>query len=135
MIRPFLQRASILALAASLIVPAALAQTPQPQPEQQAPQVDPSEDELEDTAELLVDIEDVQREYQERLRATENPEDAQAIEQEMREEIDQTIEDFEGLSAERYDEIIRAAQADVELKEKIVALLEETREERGNQGG
>lgn len=135
MIRPFLQRASILALAASLIVPAALAQTPQPQPEQQAPQVDPSDDELEDTAELLVDIEDVQREYQERLRATENPEDAQAIEQEMTEEIDQTIEDFEGLSADRYDEIIRAAQADVELKEKIVALVEEKREERGNQGG
>lgn len=36
----------------------------------------------------------------------------------MTEEIDQTIEDFEGLSADRYDEIIRAAQADTELKEK-----------------
>ena len=93
-----------------------------------------TEDEVDKVAEVLINIEEVQREYQNRLRNAEDRETAQSIQQEMSSEIDQTIESQDGLSVERYDKIIRAAQRDTELKEQIMAKLNEKREETQQSG-
>lgn len=135
MFRLVVHRVGILALAAGLIIPATLAQAQQQQqPQQPAPEVDASEEEVDHVAELLVTIEEVQLEYQDRLRKTEDSEKAKSIQQEMKEAIDQTIEEYEGLSSDRYDKIVRAAQSDNELKDQILTLVNEKREERRSQG-
>lgn len=137
MIRTFLHSTFALTLAVSLLVPAALAQSPQQSPQQQqqsAPDVEVTEDEVDKVAEVLVNIEEVRTEYQNRLRNAEDRETARSIQQEMSDEIDQTIESQDGLSVERYDKIIRAAQRDTELKEQIMAKLNEKREETQQSG-
>ncbi len=128
MIRSLLQRAGLLALVASLIVPAALAQNQQP--EQPAPEVELSDEEVQMVAELAVDIGDVRSEYRSRLQDAGASEDARALQEEMQNEITQIIEDFDGLTPERYDNIMRAAQADDELKQRILTEVEKEQERR-----
>lgn len=130
----FLQRVSLLALAALLIVPATFAQAQQQQSQQAAPQVDVSAEEIEEVAVLFVEIGEVRTEYQSRLRDADDSEKARAIQQEMQNKITQTIDEFEGLSVERYDKIVQAAQADDELKEKILAQVEKQREDQKKSG-
>lgn len=133
MIRVLLRRTGILVFAASLLVPAVLAQAPQ-QAQETAPEVDVSDEEVTRVAELLVDIDEVQREYQDRLRHVNDADDARSLQQEMKEAINQTIESFDGLATDRYDEIVRAAQADDELKQRILAQVEDERAERQARG-
>lgn len=127
MIRSLLQRAGLLALVASLVVPAVLAQGQQPQ--QPAPQVELSDREVQMVAELAVDIEDVRTEYRSRLQDG-GSEDARALQKEMQSEITQTIEDFDGMTPERYDNVMRAAQADDELKQRILTQIKKEQEKR-----
>lgn len=129
MIRVLLQRTGLIVLVAALIAPAALAQTPQQQP-QQAPEVEASSQEIDKVAELILEIEEVQIKYQTKMRKADDSDNARALQQEMSSEIDQTVEGFEGLSAERYDKITRAARADNELKQRILSRLKEKREEK-----
>ncbi len=128
MIRSLFQRAGLLALAASLIVPAALAQSQQP--EQSAPQVELSDEDVQMVAELAVDIGDVRAEYRNRLQDAGGSEDARALQEEMQNEITQTIDDFDGLTPERYENIMRAAQADDELKQRILTEVKKEQERR-----
>lgn len=130
----FLQRVSLLALAACLIVPVASAQSQQQQPQQAAPQVDVSDEEIKDVAKLFIEIGEVRTEYQNRLREASDSENARAIQQEMKDQLNQTIDEFEGLTAERYDKIVQAAQADDTLKEKILSEVEKQREDRQKPG-
>lgn len=136
MIRSLISRFGVLVLAISLFVPAALAQGQQGQQAQDPPpEVDVSEDELDDVAELVVQIEEVRAEYRKELQGTQDAEKAQSIQQEMSSEIEGTIEDFEGISVDRYDKIMRAAQADNELRDQIMSRIEELREEREEEEG
>lgn len=137
MIRVLLQRASLFALAAALIAPAVLAQTPQSQqaqPQQaqpqQAPEVEASNQEVDKVAELLLEIEEVQVEYQTQIRQASDSESARSLQQQMRSEINRTVEEFDGLAADRYEKIVRAAGADEDLKQKILSRVEEKREEK-----
>jgi len=137
MIRTLLQKTFVLALAVPLFAPAALAESQQQAPQQQqqpGPDVEVTDDEVDQVAEVLISIEEVQAEYQQQLRDAENRETAQSIQQEMSDEIDQTIESHDDLSVDRYDEIIRAAQRDTELKEQIMARVNEKRAETQEQG-
>jgi len=129
MFRILLQRASLLVLVAALIAPAVLAQAPQQQP-QQAPEVESSSQEIDMVAELILEIEEVQIKYQTKMQQAEGSEAARTIQRQMRSEINQTIEEFDGLSADRYDKITRAARADKELKQRILSRLKEKREEK-----
>ncbi len=115
----------LLVLASLLMVPAALAQGQQPP--QQAPEVDVDEEEIQTVAELYVEIEEIRQSYQPRFQEMEDPQEAQELQQELRAEIDQAIQEEEDMTAERYDEIIRAAQVDEELRNQILAAIEEVR--------
>lgn len=126
-----LTRGLALALFVALLAaPDALAQQtapPQtaPQPQQQA-QVELADDELDSFAEAYLDIEQLQMTYEQRLGAVEDPAQAQQIQQEFSTEAMQTLESS-GIGAERYDEIIRAAQTDPALADEIVTRLDEMR--------
>lgn len=133
MIRSLFQRAGLLALAASLLAPAALAQNQQP--EQPAPQVELSDQEVQMVAELAVDIGDVRAQYRRRLQEAGGSEDARALQEEMQNEITQVIEDFDGVTTERYDNVMRAAQADEELKQRILTQVKKEQDRRKESGG
>lgn len=128
MIRSLFRRAGLLALAASLLVPVALAQNQQPQ--RPAPKVDVSDEEAQKVATLLLDVADVRTEYRNRLQEAEGTDNVRSVQQEMKDEINQTIEDFDGLSSERYDKIMRAAQADNDLKQRIMTEVQKKREKQ-----
>lgn len=123
MIRTVLQRASILTLAALLISPMALAQTDDPAD-------DFSPEELEAVAEVLVQIEDVRTKYKEKIRKTDEPGKIRVYQRQMTLEIDRTIEQHEGISIKRYEEITQTAQSNVKLKQKILTLAKKQRGEQ-----
>lgn len=122
------KRISLLALAACLVAPAALAQNQQQT--QDEPEIEVSNDGINMVAELYVDLEELQKEYQARLSQAESSEEARATQQEMAKTVDQTIDDYEGLTSERYDEIIQTAQDNNELREKLLERIEGERERR-----
>ena len=138
MIRVLFQRGSLLALVAALLVPAAFAQQPeqkpqqppQPTPQQRAPEVETSDQEIDQFAELLLQVQEVRAQYVPKMRQTEDSQKARTLQQQMQGEIEQTIKEFDGITAERYDKIARAARADKDLEQKILSRLEEKRQEK-----
>ena len=137
MIRVLFQRGSLLALVAALLVPAAFAQQPEqkpqqpPQPtppQQRAPEVETSDQEIDQFAELLLQVQEVRAQYVPKMRQTEDSQKARTLQQQMQGEIEQTIKEFDGITAERYDKIAQAARADKDLKQKILSRLEEKRQ-------
>lgn len=137
MIRSLTQRLSLFVLALGLLVPVAHAQEPeqpqQPQAEEGAT-VDPSDEELDQVAVLLVDIEEVRENYRDELANTEDAETAQEIQEEMATEIEETVNNFDGLDADRYEEIVKGAQADLDLRDDIMARVEDERQRREENG-
>lgn len=137
MIRSLTQRLSLFVLALGLLVPVAHAQQPeqpqQPQAEEGAT-VDPSDEELDQVAVLLVDIEEVREDYRDELANTEDAEKAQEIQQEMATEIEETVNNFDELDADRYEEIVKGAQSDLDLRDDIMARVEDERQRREENG-
>ena len=80
-------------------------------------------------AEILLEIGEVRRKYQTKIQQADDSENARTLQKQMRSEINQTIEEFDGLSAERYEKITRAARADSKLKERILSRLEEKKKD------
>lgn len=100
----------------------------QQSPQQQAPNVDVSGEELESTAQAYVIVQDILEQYRAKLGQTQDPDEASAIQQEMRSETDAAIEE-QGLAPERYDKIIRAARADEDLRRELLTLVKELQDE------
>lgn len=130
--RTLMRSFSFFVLLAVFMAPVALAQggggqqqPPPPQQQQQAPDVDVSDEELETIAEVYLKLEEVQEKYREDFNETQDPEAAQELQQQLQDEANQVIEDHEGITPDRYDEIIRAAQADPELRDQLLAKIEE----------
>lgn len=119
-------------LASLVMVPATLAQGQQQQQQQQQPQepppeVDVSEDEVQTIAEVYVTIEEIREGYRADFQQAESQEQAQELQQELSQEINQTIENKEGITTDRYDEVLRAAQVDNELRDQLLAAIEAQR--------
>lgn len=125
MIRSLLCRTGILALALALIGPMALAQS-----QTDDPADDTSPEEVEQVAEVLLRIEKVRHKYQEKIRTAGNDQKIQAHQRQMAVDIEKVIEEYDGLTTERYEEITRAANENTELKQKILSLVEEKRQEQ-----
>ena len=119
-----LQRTSLFVLAVLLMSPTALAQ------ENNAPNDDISADEVERVAAALIDIEEVRTTYQKKIRAATDQEQVRAYQRQMKMKMDQAVEDTDGLTTERYEEITQAAQSDNELKQKILSMVEEKRKKQ-----
>lgn len=116
----------------------ALAQPPappqggqQPQPQQpQAPQpqqqetVDVSSEELDTFTTIYVEVREISEEYESRMASVEDGEEAQRLQSEMRDESLSAIEDH-GWTQQQYSQTARAINADQELLEEAMALIDE----------
>lgn len=115
---------SILAALSLTAVPAldAVAQEqPQPRPQPPAaPQAsDFSDGELDQFAEVYVEVQQVRQEYQEELSSSTDPEKAQQVQKQMSDEIVGLIQDSP-LSVDRYREITQASSRNAELRNELI---------------
>ncbi len=103
----------------------------QPQPQQpQAPQpqqqetVDVSSEELDTFTTIYVEVREISEEYESRMASVEDGEEAQRLQSEMRDESLSAIEDH-GWTQQQYSQTARAINADQELLEEAMALIDE----------
>jgi len=125
MIRSLLTRASLFSLAVLLVTPMASAQT----------QTNPTDDaipteELEAVAQTLAEVQDVRKKYRKKIRRAKSPEKARTYRRKMVLQVDWTIEEIDGISVERYEEITRAAEKDEDLKQRLLALTKQQRKKK-----
>jgi hypothetical protein len=133
--------AAALAAAAWTITPAAAQTTPQgraapgtaPGPPATPSQTFPatpsqtfSESTIAKTGAAVRSIAGVRQRHMERLDATEAPEARRSIEQDAMKEAVQAIE-AEGLTIEEYNDVLRAAQSDMQLRERLIAAVQSPR--------
>ncbi len=125
MIRTLLQRASIVTLAFLLISPMALAQSQNDSPNEMI-----SPEEIENVAEVLMQIKAVRKKYKKKIRNAEDQSEILSYQRQMTIKMDRTIEQHEGISLERYEEITNAAQSDGRLKKKILTLTQKQKDKK-----
>jgi predicted ATPase with chaperone activity len=108
------------ALAAALLVviPTANAQTQTPAPNAQTKSADIPDQKLDATASALQRVTDVRRSYEEKL-STASGDDQQRIVSEANDAMSKAVTE-QGISLEEFDSIIRLAQSDVGVREKIL---------------
>ncbi|MFW6192550.1 MAG: DUF4168 domain-containing protein [Gemmatimonadota bacterium] len=120
--------AAAAALAGAVLLSApGTAQEQQQAPPQQETEV--SDDELETFAEVHIDVQDIREEMNRTVQESEDPEEAQAAQQEANQEMVSVIEDHD-MTPERYTQISQAINQDPELQEELQKLVEEIEEER-----
>ncbi len=115
-------------LAGILLVGPAVAQQqeappPPPQEQQPAPEVDVDEEELATVAEAYVAVQTLTNEFNQMVQEAEDAEEAQAVQAEYAERANETIRDHD-LSVERYDNVVRAATEDDELRNRLLTEIE-----------
>jgi len=125
MIRTLLTRASLLSLAVLLITPMASAQT----------QTDPADDtipteELEAVAATLAEVREVREKYRKKIQGAKSQEEARVYRRKMVLQVDWTIEEIDGISVKRYEEITRAAENDKDLKQRLLALTKQQKKQK-----
>lgn len=129
MLRSTLHVLGLFVLTALLLVPATRAQETAPEEPVPVPEVDESE--LQTVAEVYVEVVQLQNEYQARFQQTEDPQEAQQIRGELQQAINQAIEQKEGITIERYDAIIQAAQQDEDLRNRLLTAINNEAEQGG----
>lgn len=93
-------------------------------------EVELTDEEKEAIATAYVDLQELQAQYREQFADLQDPEEAQQVQQQFREEQQGIVEDS-GISLERYDQAIQATQTDAELRDELLALIEEEQAARG----
>jgi len=116
---------SIFVVLALFAIPAT-AQDMQPEPVD----VELSDEEKQAVAEAYVDLQQLEAQYREQFADLQDPEEAQQVQQQFQEEVQGTVEEH-GITLELYDQAIQATQTDAELRDELLALIEEVQEERG----
>ena len=126
-----------LALGAAYAAPAAMAQQqPPPQqqqgmPAQQQPEIEPvSDEEIWQFVRAVDDVSEIVEDMRPQLEAANGQEEAQMIQQAAQAQMLEAVEN-QGLTAQRYNEINMAAQADPELGVRISEIAEEHRAQNG----
>lgn len=118
-------RSTILAVcAASLVALAAPAVAQEAATTQQAAPTF-SESEIEAVAGVYVEILDIQNEYVPKIEAAQSPDEAQQLQQEAAEKSMKTIEDYEGVTPELYNEVMTAAQQSPEVGDRLLIKVRE----------
>jgi len=90
----------------------------QRQPDAYTPQAEISDEEMEQAATAYVEIAKIREDFQERLRQAESQEKVQKLQLEANKEMAEVVED-EGLTIQKYNEIIEAVQSDPEMRNKF----------------
>lgn len=111
----------LIAMAFSLGTTLAFANPPTPPQLQQA---DISDAKLEKFAEIYVDVETTRNRISTELQEVEDPQEAQKIQQRMRDEIIATIEDH-GWTLDEYNMTAQAISSDQAMKERALQLINE----------
>lgn len=99
-------------------------QAPQPQQQQQQETVDVSSEDLDTFTTIYVEVREISEEYESRMASVEDGEEAQRLQSEMRDESLEAIEDH-GWTQQQYSETARAINADQELLEEAMGLIDE----------
>ncbi|MFO7727185.1 MAG: DUF4168 domain-containing protein [Desulfonatronovibrio sp.] len=94
------------------------------QPDQSAEPIEVSDAELDKVAKAYVQITEIRGEFQETLSEVSDPEEAQVLQEEAGEKMVEAVQD-NGLDVQKYNEVMEAAQVDEELREKLLARMEE----------
>lgn len=92
--------------------------------QQPAEPVEVSDAELDKVAQAYVQITEIRGTFQESLSEVSDPEEAQQLQEQAGEKMVQAVEN-NGLDVQKYNEIMEAAQVDEELREKLLARMEE----------
>ncbi|WP_417719603.1 DUF4168 domain-containing protein [Salipiger sp.] len=134
-----LKSTMIAALIAAPVAPV-LAQTAAPAPEApaapaqvmpEAPAADYSEEVLTSFVDAAMQVQAVQEDYAARIDETPEPENKQALVEEAQTEMVAAVDETEGMDVETYNEISAAAQADPELNERLMAMVQTRRQGQG----
>ncbi len=120
-----IRRIALFALVALFFASPALAQGEQPP----APDVEVSDAELETLAAVFLEIEALQMEYGPKMQEAENQEEAREVQIEFQQKVTETIEAEEDITPQRFGTIIRAAQVDEELRNRITEAVETARQD------
>lgn len=101
---------------------------PQPPPPQERPanpqqQVDVSDAEVQKFAEIFVDVQDTRDELSRELQDTESPQNAQQVQERMRQAITETIQEH-GWNVQKYNRIATAINNDPEMREDALEIID-----------
>ncbi len=114
------RRIGVFLLAALFLAPAALAQgnmgQQQPAP---PPDVEVEDAELETVASVFLEIRQLQQSFAQRAQQAGNQQEAMQLRQQFQQEVTQTINAEEDITQQRFSDIMRAAQADSTLAQRI----------------
>jgi len=102
---------------------AAQQQAPAPaqdQPGSQQQTVNPSEDKLEAVAKAYVKVQAVQQEYEPKIQAAQQPEQAKQLQDEARGKMVKAVSDTDGITVDEYSQIMQAAQRDEQLRARLI---------------
>ena len=114
------RRIGIVLLAALFVAPAAFAQGNMgQQPAPPPPDVEVSDAELETVANVFLEIQQLQQSFAQRAQQAGNQQEAMQLRQEFQQEVTRTINDEEDITQQRFSNIMRAAQADSTLAQRI----------------
>lgn len=94
------------------------------QSDQSAEPIEVSDAELDKVAKAYVQITEIRGKFQESLSEVSDPEEAQLLQEEAGEKMVEAVQD-NGLDVQKYNEVMEAAQVDEELREKLLARMEE----------
>lgn len=125
MIRTALQRASFLVLAFLLVTPMASAQSKTGEAPDSV-----TTDELEKVAETLAEVRKVRKKYRKKIQNAKSPKKARTYRRQMVLQVDWTIEEVDGISVKRYEEITRAAEGDKKLRQKLLTLTKQQKRKK-----
>lgn len=95
----------------------------QPQAAQEV-KTDFEEKELKTFVEIQKDIGEVRNEYAQKIQAVEDQEEAQALQEEARDELIGVVENAD-LSVEKYNQIAQAYQASPEVRKKVNEMVQQ----------
>lgn len=126
MIRTFLIRslpALVIAVFMALGSPQALLAQTTDDEQGGAPQTDWSEDELQSFASAAMAVDEVFTKWRTRIAEADTAEEANEMQQEASEEAVDAVE-REGLTIEQYNEINQAIQADPELYDRVIEMIQ-----------
>ena len=90
--------------------------------QQQPPQIDVSDQQLQQFAEAQMQISEIQQDFSGRLQDVEDPERAHELQVQANEEMTEAVSDA-GLDVESFNDIAMAIQNDPELQERLTTML------------
>lgn len=120
-------------LAALFFAPAALAQGTMGQQQAPPPDVEVSDTELQTVASVFLDIQQLQQSYMPRMQQAQNRQEAMQLRQEFQQEVTETINAEEDITPQRFGTIMRAAQADSTLAQRISTAVQSARQQQMQQ--